>query len=78
MTSTRATRLNQIIQVLYSKPDMWWSRAEIARAIGLRKTPHINALIEQLVADEWAVKVPHTAANGVTMYLYRYNNPLPF
>lgn len=46
------------------------TRADIARAVGLKKTPHLIALIEGMVTDGLLHRVQDYWRNGVVMYRY--------
>lgn len=46
------------------------TRGDIAKALGLRKTPWLNGVIEGLVADGYLTRTHGTWKNGVVMYLY--------
>lgn len=46
------------------------SRAEIAKALGLKKTPWLNAAIEGLVTDGYLTREHIIRSNGVVMYYY--------
>lgn len=46
------------------------TRGEIARLLGLRKTPWLTAQIEGLVADSYVLRTHGTWKNGTVMYLY--------
>lgn len=46
------------------------SRLEIARLLGLKKTPWLLAAIEELVAANYLVKHLTSLSNGMPMYFY--------
>lgn len=46
------------------------SRADIAKALGVKKTPWLCAHVERLVDEGYLVKLTGAAPNGATMYFY--------
>jgi hypothetical protein len=46
------------------------SRADIAKALGRAKTPHLVSIIEGLVNDKVLIRYVTVASNGAAMYLY--------
>lgn len=46
------------------------SRTQIAKALGLRKTPWLISSIESLVMDGYLGRQHHAWKNGALMYLY--------
>lgn len=50
--------------------DRWVSRAEIAKALSLKKTNWLTAHIERLVTEGYLVRETTIRANGMTMIWY--------
>lgn len=46
------------------------SRADIAKALGVRKTPWLTAHVERLVSEGYLVKLEGIAKNGAQMFFY--------
>lgn len=49
------------------------TRLEIARAMGLKKTPWLVQAIERLVTDGWLTRIESRTPQGVIMWLYEVN-----
>lgn len=50
----------------------WRTRADIAAAVGLKKSPYLHGLIEQLVRDGWIERyVGQSLSRNMVMYWYR-------
>lgn len=54
MTQVRQGRLETILKAIWECQGC--TRKEIAEALGLKKTPHIINLLNQVVADGWALQ----------------------
>lgn len=59
----------RIYDYLY-KDQQWHSRADIAKALGLKKTNWLNERTEQLVRDGYLVKEKTTRPNGASQFWY--------
>jgi hypothetical protein len=59
----------QIYDVLYRSAD-WQSRAEIAKALKLKKTGWLIAAVEQLVENGYVTKTETTRSNGMKHFWY--------
>ena len=59
----------RIYDFLY-KDQQWHSRADIAKALGLKKTNWLNGHIEQLVERGQLVKEMTTRPNGAAQFWY--------
>lgn len=59
----------KIYDYLFSEAD-WRSRAEIAKALGLKKTGWLIEHIEQLVTDGYLVKEKTERTNGMNHFWY--------
>lgn len=46
------------------------SRLEIAKALGLTKSPHLRALIQEMVSDGMLIEETGVMPNGVIIYKY--------
>lgn len=42
-------REEEIVRVLLNHPDKWLTRRDIARLMGLKKTPYLNNVLDNLV-----------------------------
>lgn len=51
--------------------ERYLTRLEIARAVGRAKTPHLVALIEQLVEDGILVRHELDNGNGLPIFVYK-------
>ena len=61
MTDARRLRLEQMLSVLWTcNREGGCTRADIAQMIGLKKTPHLIGLLQQLVKDGWIVETVDT------------------
>lgn len=49
------------------------TRLEIARALGLKKTPWLVAAIERLAIDGYLTRIESRTPQGVIMWLYQVN-----
>jgi predicted transcriptional regulator len=58
-----------IYNVVHAAPTPL-TRLEIARAIQRRKTPHLIAIIEEMVRKGWLIRTSSSYHNGVVVYLY--------
>lgn len=69
MTDKQMSRLNQIVEFVIAKRGGGGAtRAEICRALGLKKSPYTIALIEKCVADGWIEK--DWGVDAVLPYLF--------
>lgn len=59
----------QIYDVLHTNKN-WMSRAEIAKALSLKKTEWLNNAIESLVHDGYIVKTETAKKNGMKHFWY--------
>jgi hypothetical protein len=50
------------------------SRSQIAKSLGLKKTPYITTHIESLVSSGNLIKVEGRWTNGCVMYFYQLAN----
>lgn len=63
MTDARKARLEQMLSVLWEcGREGGCSRLDIGLMVGLKKTPHLTGLINQLVADGWIVERMDTSS----------------
>lgn len=62
------TRRLIVALVRHSKTAL--TRTEIARALKRAKTPHLNALIDELVVEGYLQRMVWTFHNGVQGYVY--------
>lgn len=60
----------RIWDAVASAPGGWMTRADIARALGLKKTTWLNAKITQMVTDGYLVTHQGTWKNGCAIYWY--------
>jgi DNA-binding transcriptional regulator PaaX len=63
--------LEERIYIFVRDAGVWVSRAQIAKGIGLKKTPYVNQAIERLVSDGWIERASGTFTNRALMYWYR-------
>mgnify|MGYP001310787093 CR=1 FL=1 len=60
----------RIWQLCHDAPRGWMTRADIARALGLKKTPWLMTKIEGLVRDGYLVRYQGTWKNGAAQFWY--------
>lgn len=64
--------LEKIFMTVRDANGAWLTRAEIAKALDLKKSPYLHGLIEQLVRDGWIERyVGQSASRNMVMYWYR-------
>ena len=63
------TREESIVRVLLRHPDSWITRREIARHLGLKKTPYIAELIDSLV-DRGVIRRELGSWGGFSCWFY--------
>jgi len=63
----------QIYDVLHKNKN-WMSRADIAKALKLKKTEWLNNAIESLVRDKYIVKTETPKTNGMKHFWYGIGN----
>lgn len=69
---TEPTTLERIYILVRDANGAWLTRAEIAKAVGLKKSPYLHGLIEQLVGAGWIERyVGQSASRNMVMYWYR-------
>lgn len=69
--STPST-LERIYITVRDANGAWLTRAEIATAVGLKKSPYLHGLIEQLVADGWIERFSgENKSRSMAQYWYR-------
>lgn len=65
---TREQRMSFIVDYVANNP--YATTAEIARGVGLRKTPYLRALLAELVGAGLLAWTPHTFPGGAEGRLY--------
>ena len=65
----RDERKRQIFDVIM-EAEKPLSRREICEAIGLKKSPHITDIIEELVTERHVIKLQDMMPNGSIIYVY--------
>lgn len=55
MSEDKANKLNKIIEVVWASGGVGLTRREIGQALGLKKSPHLTALINEVVAGGYIV-----------------------
>lgn len=70
MTRGKAETLNRIFDFVRYGNGAFYTRAEIARGVGLKKSPYLIQLLDQLVTDGHLFAAQDTAKNGTVMFLY--------
>lgn len=68
----RADSAHEIMEQLYTS-ERPMSRLEIFRSIGRAKSPHLIALLEQMVSDGLITRFSIQRSNGVPIYFYEPN-----
>lgn len=64
--------LEKIFILVRDANGAWLTRAEIAKAVNLKKSPYLHNLIEQLVRDGWIERyVGQSASRNMAQYWYR-------
>lgn len=48
------------------------TRTQIAKCVGLKKTPHLYGIINDLVNDGWLTVDQRTRSNGTFEYVYHF------
>lgn len=48
------------------------TRAQIAKCVGLKKSPHLTGVINDLVNDGWLIADRRTRSNGTIEFVYRF------
>lgn len=63
----------EILQAVYDASGVALTRAQIAKAVGRKKTPWLTNQIEELVKRGYLVREHGTWKNGCLMFWYRIN-----
>lgn len=68
----RADSARQIMEQLYTS-DRPMTRLEILKSVHRSKSPHLIAMLEQMVADGLIVRHEQRQRNGMRIYFYEPN-----
>lgn len=68
---SRGVRFQQIIDYVEQNPSC--TRGQIAKAMGMSKSPHFARLVEELVKLGLLEKVQSTMPNGMRVFYYTIN-----
>jgi predicted ArsR family transcriptional regulator len=75
---TEPVTIARIAALLRANPEADFSRAEIAKLLGRKKTAHLIRIIEDAVIANEICKASFQPAKGRPFFIYSYTEYLPF